>query len=129
MTKKSLADYFRVIAMHLRNAAMTVENLFEHKVAPILTSKFNYECDLRPDLKKALESKVSTSTMNKLELTIIDRSAIILVVNCPTKASVIDYLQRLSSYFLKKLATGDFNLVIDRYCDLVVEIPYIRPTN
>lgn len=115
--------------MQLRNAAMTVENLFKHKVAPILTSKFNYECDLRQDLKETLESKVSTSTMNKLELTIIDRSAIILVVNCPTKPSVIDYLQSLSSYILKKPETGDLNLVFDRYCDLVVEIPYIRPTN
>ena len=69
--------YSRVIAMQL-----IVENVFKHELAPIPTSIFNNDGDLRPakskaDMKRTLESKLSTRTMNKPELTIIDGSAIL----------------------------------------------------
>ena len=95
--------------MQLTNAATAVESIFKHELGPMLTSTFNYDGDLRPakskaDLRRTLEPKVSTHTMIKLELTIIDGSAI-WVVNWPTMASVIDYLQNLSAYILQKHAT------------------------
>ena len=70
----------RVIAIQLTNTAMTVENVFKHKLAPVPTSIFNDDGDLRPaksktDMKRTPEFKVSTRTMNKPELTIIDGSA------------------------------------------------------
>ena len=110
----------------LTNAAMTVENVFKHELAPVPTSIFNDDGDLRPekskaDMKRTLESKVSTRTMNKPELTIIDGSAISWVVNWPTKASVVDYLQSFSSYILPKLATGNINLAFDRYYDYSIK--------
>ena len=99
---------------------MTVENVFKHELAPIPTSIFNDDSDLRPvkskgDMTRTLESNTSTRTMNKPELAITDRSAILWVVNWPTKASVIDYLQIFSSYIPQKLVTGNINLVFDRY--------------
>ena len=99
---------------------MTVENLFKHELVPILISLFNYDGDLRPeksraDLKMTLASKASTRIINKLKLTIIDKSVILWVVNWPKKASVIDYLQNPSSYIRQKLATGNMNLLFDRY--------------
>ena len=65
--------YSRVIAMQLTNAAITVESVFTYEFAPIPTSLFNDNGSLRPvnskaDLKRTLESKISTRTMNKLEL-------------------------------------------------------------
>ena len=70
----------RVIAIQLTNTAMTVENVFKHKLAPVPTSIFNDDGDLRPaksktDMKRTPEFKVSTRTMSKPELTIIDGSA------------------------------------------------------
>ena len=61
---------------------MTAENVFKHDLAPIPTSIFNDDGDLRPakskaDMKRTLESKVSTRKMNKPEFTIIDGSAIL----------------------------------------------------
>ena len=114
--------YSRVIALQLTNVAMTVENVFKHELAPIPTSIFNDDGDLRPakskaDMKRTLESKASTRTMNKPERTIIDVSATLWLVNWPTKASVIDYLQIFTSYISQKLATGNINLVFDRYYD------------
>ena len=63
--------YSRVFAMQL-----IVENVFKHELAPIPTSIFNNDGDLRPakskaDMKRTLESKLSTRTMNKPELTIL----------------------------------------------------------
>ena len=51
--------YSRVIVLQLTNAAMTVENIFKHELAPIPTSIFNNDSDLRsaksePDMKRAL---------------------------------------------------------------------------
>ena len=114
--------YSRVIALQLTNVAMTVENVFKHELAPIPTSIFNDDGDLRPakskaDMKRTLESKASTRTMNKPERTIIDVSATLWLANWPTKASVIDYLQIFTSYISQKLATGNINLVFDRYYD------------
>ena len=45
--------------LQLTNAAMTVENIFKHELAPIPTSIFNNDSDLRsaksePDMKRAL---------------------------------------------------------------------------
>ena len=65
---------------------MTVENIFKHELAPIPTSIFNNDSDLRsaksePDMKRALEFKALTCTMSKTELMITDRSAILWVVN------------------------------------------------
>ena len=74
-------------------------------------------------MKRTLESKVSTRTMNKPELTIIDGSAILWVVNWPTKASAIDYLQNFSSYILQKLAAGNINLAFDRYYNYSIKSP------
>lgn len=96
--------YSRVIVMQLT----AVESIFKHGLAPMLTSTFNYDGDLRPakpkaDLRRTLEPKVSTHTMIKLELT-IDGSPI-WVVNGPTMASVINDLQNFSSYILQKHAT------------------------
>ena len=118
--------YSRVIALQLTNAAMIVENVFKHELPPIPTSIFNDDSDLRPakskaGMKRTLESKASTHTMSKWELTIIDGSAILSVINWPTKASVIDYLQIFSSYIPQKLATGNINLVFDRYYDYNVK--------
>ena len=98
--------------MQLTNVTMTIENVLKHELAPIPTSTFNDDGDLRPakskaDIKRTLESKVSTRTMSKPELTTIDGSAILWAVNWPTKASVIDYLQNFSSYILQKFATGN----------------------
>lgn len=78
--------YSRVIVLQLTNAAMTVENIFKHEFAPIPTSIFNDDSDLRsakskPDMKRALEFKVLTCTMSKPELMITDRSEILWVVN------------------------------------------------
>ena len=107
--------YLRVIAMQLTNPGMIVEKVFKHELAPIPTSIFNDNIDLRPakskaELKRILESKASNRTMNKSELTIIDGSAILWVVSWQTKASVIDYLQNLSSYILQSLETCNIDL-------------------
>ena len=60
--------------------------------------------------------------MNKPELTITDESAVSWVVNWPTKTSVIDYLQNFSPYILQKLATGNINLVFDKYYDYSIKL-------
>ena len=118
--------YSRVISVQLTNPAMTVENVFKHKLAPRSTSIFNDGSDLRPakskaDLKRTLESKASTRTMDKPELPTIVGSAILWVVNWPTKASVSDYIQNISAYILQKYATGNVNLVFDRYYDYSIK--------
>ena len=59
--------------------------------------------------------------MNKPELTITDGSAILWVVNWPTKASVIDYLQNLNSFILQKLAAGNTSLAFDRCYDCSIK--------
>lgn len=77
--------YSRVIAMKIKltNAAMAVENVFMPELAQIQTPVFTDDGDLRPpvkskaDLKRNLESKASTRTINKLELAIVDGSAIL----------------------------------------------------
>ena len=45
--------YSRDIAMQLTNPVMTVENVFKHDLAPIPTSIFNDDGDLRPAKPKA----------------------------------------------------------------------------
>ena len=112
--------YFRVIATQLTNVTMTVKNVFKYELATISTSIFNDGSDLRPakskaDLKRTLQSKASTHTMSISELTIIDGSAILWMVNWSTKASVIDYLQNFSSYIIQELARSNINLVLNRH--------------
>ena len=92
----------------------------------IPTYIFNDDSDLtsaksKAYLNRTLESKALTCTMSKAELAIIDGSAILWVVNWPIKASIIDYLQNISSYILQKLARGNINLVFERHYDYIIK--------
>ena len=72
-------------------------------------------------MKRTLEYKALTHTMNKPELTITDESTVSWLVNWPTKASVIDDLQNFSPYILQKIAAGNINLVFDKYYDYSIK--------
>ena len=51
------------------------------------------------------------------DLTVIDGSAILWVVNWPSKALVSDYVDNVYAFVLKKLDIGRTYLVFDRYYD------------
>ena len=51
------------------------------------------------------------------DLTVIDGSAILWVVNWPSKALVSDYVDNEYAFVLKKLDIGRIYLVFDRYYD------------
>ena len=72
-------------------------------------------------MKRTLEYKALTHPMNKPELTVTDESTVSWLVNWPTKASVIDYLQNFSPYILQKIAAGNINLVFDKYYDYSIK--------
>ena len=114
--------YSCVIAMQLTNEAMTVENIFKYELSPIPTTLFNDEGEMRvanskSDLKPLLETKVSSRGLAKPDLTVIDGSAILLVVNWPSKALVSDYVGNVCAFMLKKLDIGRTYLVFDCYND------------
>jgi len=109
--------------MQLTNDAMTV---FKYELAPIPTCLFNDDGDMRvakskADLKNALGCKISTRGMGNPQLTVIDGSATMWVINWPTKASVSDYLDNFCSYILQRIEAGNTNLFFDRYYDFSIK--------
>ena len=102
----------------LTNEAVTVENIFKYELSPILAALFNDEGEMRAaksksDLKSLLGTKVSSRGLAKPDLTVTDGSAILLVVNWPSKELVSDYVGNVCAFMLKKLDIDRTCLVFD----------------
>jgi hypothetical protein len=111
--------YARVMGlMHSRD--LNLENIFHHELAPIPTSMFKDNGDMRittskATLKTKLKVEQSFITFQQANATIIDGCAALWVVHWPTQGTVQTYLDGFFKYILEKLSEQDVYLVFDRY--------------
>ena len=55
--------------------------------------------------------------IEKPDLTVVDGSTILRVVNWPTKGKVSDFIENVCCYMIDIFKEGNINVVFDRYYD------------
>ena len=73
-------------------------------------------CKAKSDLKKRLAKEASSrcSTSN-VAASVLDGSAVLLVVHWPAKGVIVDFVENFKGFLLKKLLDSDVYLIFDRY--------------
>ena len=99
--------YSRVIALQLTNEALTIENIFCYELSPIPTSMFEDKGAMKLAKSKSnfskLATKVSSRSIAKPSLLVIDGCAILWVVNWPTNGLVSDYVKNFCDFIFLPL--------------------------
>ena len=117
--------YSRVIALQLINDALKVENVFQHELSPIPTSMFDDIGNMRSAKTKSslnkLGVKVSSRSMTKPSLLVVDGCAILWVINWPTNGKLSDYVGNFCDFIFLHLQSNDTSVVFDKYYDFSVE--------
>lgn len=112
--------YSRVLALQLSRESLTMEDVLKYELAAIPTSIFMESGDMRISknksvLKNKMAIEVSTRLCTAPETVVIDGSAVLWIVHCPSKGTVADFVLNVTEYVLQKLTLSHVYLVFDRY--------------
>jgi hypothetical protein len=116
--------YSRVMGL-IHTRQVDLENIFEHELAPVPTSMFKENGDIRSGVKAGLKGKLQVEQSARIllpaEVIIIDGCAMFWVLHWPTSGTVEDYINIFVEYVLKKLHDSDTYVVFDRYYDYSIK--------
>lgn len=117
------AFYSRVIGLHASGHDIDIKDVLGHELAPYPTSMFDDIGDMRiakskSTLNKILQVEVSDRVACGANVSVLDGSAILLVVPWPADGSVKDYIANVKYAIIgKRLRVEDVYLIFDRYYD------------
>ena len=117
--------FFRVMClMNSRN--IDVEHLFSYELAPIPTSMFTDNGDMRISktksvLKRKLQVEQSSQIYQQSEVSVIDGCAILWVIHWPSNGVVKDFVNGFIKFIFEKLSISNLYLVFDRYYDFSIK--------
>lgn len=117
--------YSRVLGLQ-QTRSINLSDVLKHELAPVPTSMFKDDGEMRiattkSDLKKKLQVRVSSRSVDKVDATVIDGCALLWSVHWPEKGTVKDYVENFMGYILKKAAHSDVYLTFDRYYDYSIK--------
>ncbi len=103
-----------------------LKSVFHHELAPIPTSMFEDNGDMRITksksvLKNKLQVEHSARTIVAPDTIIVDGSAILWCIHWPSNGTVQDFVDGFWTYTLHKLRKADVFLVFDRYYDYSIK--------
>ena len=110
--------YGRVMGL-MNTRVMNLEDIFHHELAPVPTSMFDDNGDMRVVTTKAvLKNKlqcVQTARAHHPSIIILDGCAVLWTIHWPTQGTVQDYVVSFSSVIIRKLRECSVHLIFDRY--------------
>ena len=110
---------------------INLKHVFQHELAPVPTSMFDDNGEMRITktkavLKKKLQVEQSTRTVTNevasaQEVAIIDGCAMLWAIHWPSQGTVQNYVDGFIDSIMHKLAEKDVYLVFDRYYDFSIK--------
>lgn len=112
----------RTLAIIGSGGEVDLHDLFSHELAPIPTSLFLDDGNMRPassksKLKNFLEVQQSSRTMRNPDLVVLDGCAVLWAIHWPIAGTLFDLVNAVALYIEVRLRNSDVNIIFDRYFD------------
>ena len=117
--------YARVMGL-VSTRQYDLKDLFRHELAPLPTSLFDDNGNMRPAtsksvMKQKLQVTQSVRASTKPDVIIMDGSAILWCIHWPTSGTVQDFVDSYCHYVSQRLDTCDVCLIFDRYFEYSIK--------
>ena len=122
--------YSRVMGL-MSSREIDLKELFSHELAPVPTSMFEDNGDMRitkskSALKQKLQVEQSSHTLSSPDTIIIDGGALLWIIQWPKQGIIQDFVNNVLEYVFRKLEHSDVYAIFDRY--LQKDPPDLPPT-
>ena len=98
---------------------------FSNELSPIPTSMFDDTGNMRSTKTKSslnkLGVKVSSRSLTKPSLLVVDGCSILWVINWPTNGTLSDYVSNFCDFIFLHLQSNDTSVVFDKYRDFSIK--------
>ena len=96
------------------------KELFSHELAPIPTSMFEDNGDMRitqqnSSLKQKPQVEQSSQTLSFSDTIIIDGGALLWIIQWPNQGIIQDFVNNVLEYVFRKFEHSDVYVIFDRY--------------
>ena len=111
--------YSRVMGL-MSSREIDLKELFSHELAPIPTSMFEDNGDMRitqsnSSLKQKLQVEQSSQTLSFPDTIIIDGCALLWIIQWPNQGVIQDFVNNVLEYVFRKFEHSDVYVIFDRY--------------
>ena len=110
--------YSRVMGL-MSSRKIDLKELFSHELAPIPTSMFEDNGDMRitqsnSSLKQKMQVEQSSQTLSFPDTIIIDGGALLWIIQWPNQGIIQDFVNNVLEYLFRKFEHNDVYVIFDR---------------